>query len=62
MISALRTLALTATLASMPCGAHADMPIDSAIHAQVIEAYATKMVANYVSPEVASRVAKRIQR
>lgn len=57
MIFSLRTLALTAVLASMSCAARADMPVDSAIHAQVIEAYATKMTANYVSPEVASRVA-----
>lgn len=57
MASFVRAFALTATLASMSGGAHADMPINSAVHAQVIEAYSTKMQANYVSPEVASRVA-----
>lgn len=57
MVSSLRAFLLTAALASISVGAHADMQIDSAIHAQVIETYATKMTANYVSPEVASRVA-----
>lgn len=57
MISSLRALALTAALASISYAARADMPIDSTIQAKVIEAYATKMTANYVSPEVASRVA-----